>query len=239
MCQANLQLCMFHVPRNCRREVSVEKLGISVGEKIRALEILQDIVYSKSDEQYKLHYNKLCNDCSNAVISYYNWHNIRKEWVDGLKDGVNLGNRTNNRIESINDKVKSVLKHHSTLPEFAENFLIALKSLRTERDLKTVGMFQKKAVAPYPKESPEYKYRKLVTPYAWSFIQLMQKSEVTIEEHEGDDGESLWSCQTAQGKVAVNMNSYTCSFYKSMPLPSRHVLEFREIKGEDLFSNDL
>ena len=100
-------------------------------------------------------------------------------------------------------------------------------------------MFQKKAVAPYPKESPEYKYRKLVTPYAWSFIQLMQKSEVTIEEHEGDDGESLWSCQTAQGKVAVNMNSYTCSFYKSIPLPSIHVLEFREIKGEDLFSNDL
>jgi hypothetical protein len=66
----------------------------------------------------------------------------------------------------------------------------------------------------------------------------MQKSEVTIEEHEGDDGESLWSCQTAQGKVAVN-NSCTCSFYKSMPLPSRHVLKFREIKGEDLFSNDL
>jgi hypothetical protein len=41
-----------------------------------------------------------------------------------------------------------------------------LTSLRTERDLKTVGMFQKKAVAPYPKESPEYKYRELVTPYA-------------------------------------------------------------------------
>jgi hypothetical protein len=57
-------------------------------------------------------------------------------------------------------------------------------------------------------------------------------TEVTIEEHEGDDGESLWSCQTAQGKVAVNMNSCTCSFYKSMPLPSRHVLKFREIKGE-------
>jgi zinc finger SWIM domain-containing protein 3 len=47
-----------------------------------------------------------------------------------------------------------------------ESLLIALKSLRTERDLKTVGMFQKKAVAPCPKESPEYKYRELVTPYA-------------------------------------------------------------------------
>ena len=88
MPHAHLQLCMFHVPRNFRREVSVEKLDISVGEKIRALEILQDIVYSKSDEQYKLHYNKLCNECLNVVISYYNknWHNIRKEWIDGLKD---------------------------------------------------------------------------------------------------------------------------------------------------------
>jgi hypothetical protein len=46
-------------------------------------------------------------------------------------------------------------------------------------------MFEKKAVAPYPKESPEHKYRELVTPYAWSFMlkQLMQMSEVTIEEH--------------------------------------------------------
>jgi hypothetical protein len=44
-------------------------------------------------------------------------------------------------------------------------------------------MFEKKAVAPYPKESPEHKYRELVTPYAWSFMlkQLMQMSEVTIE----------------------------------------------------------
>jgi transcriptional regulator NrdR family protein len=100
MTQANLQLCMFHVLRNFRSEVSVEKLGISVGEKIRALEILQYIVYSKSDDLYKLHYNKLCNEC----------------------------HRTNNIIESINDKVKSVLKHHSTLPEFAENFLITLMS---------------------------------------------------------------------------------------------------------------
>jgi hypothetical protein len=100
-------------------------------------------------------------------------------------------------------------------------------------------MFQKKAVGPYPKESPEYKYRELVTPYVWSFIfkQLMQKSAITIEEHEGDNRESL--CQTAQGKVAVNMNSCTCSFYKSMVLPCRYLLKSREIKGEDLFSNDL
>lgn len=65
----------------------------------------------------------------------------------------------------------------------------------------------------------------------------MQTSEVTIDEHEGDDWESL--CETIQGQVAVNMNSCTCSFYKSMLLPCRHILTFREMKGDDIFSNDL
>jgi hypothetical protein len=47
------------------------------------------------------------------------------------------------------------------------------------------------------------------------FENVISYTAVTIEEHEGDNRESLWSCQTAQGKVAVNMNSCTCSFYKS------------------------
>jgi hypothetical protein len=33
MPQANLQLCLFHVLRNFRREITPEKLGITPGEK--------------------------------------------------------------------------------------------------------------------------------------------------------------------------------------------------------------
>ncbi|VDI04173.1 zinc finger SWIM domain-containing protein 3 [Mytilus galloprovincialis] len=210
--QAKLQLCLFHVLRNFRREVSIEKLGITV---------------------------ELCEESSNSVISYFNrnWHNIRQEWVDGLKDGTNLGNRTNNRIESINDKIKSVLHHYSTLPDFAEHFLIALNSLRTERDLKTSGIFQKRTVSAFSNDSPEYKYQELVTPYAWPYIlkQLSLRSEVKLEQKESDDGEIIWTATTSQGQVRVDSKSCSCMFHQSMLLPCRHILKLREVNNENLF----
>ena len=169
---AELQLCLFHVLRSFRRETTPEKLGIAQGEKLRALELLQSMAYSKSEEEYERTYEQLCHEASPAVLSYFNrnWHSIRNQWVDGLKDGVNLGTRTNNRIESINSKVKSVLKHHSTLLEFAESTLVALLSLRTERDHKTVNMFQKKSVKTYEAGSAEQKYQDLLTPYAFKYV---------------------------------------------------------------------
>ena len=69
-------------------------------------------------------------------------------------------------IISVDGQEQSEIVAVFLLTHEEESLLIALKSLRTERDLKTVGMFQKKAIAPYPKESSEYKYRELVTPYA-------------------------------------------------------------------------
>jgi hypothetical protein len=119
---------------------------------------LQNRAYSRSKEEYQTLYDKLSNELPYYVVSYFNrnWHAIISEWVNGLKGGVNLGNRTNIRIESINDKVKSVLSHHSSPPEFAENILIAFNSLRTERDHKIVKkMFQKKPVNAFDRQSEE------------------------------------------------------------------------------------
>lgn len=110
----------FSYVRSFKREITPEKLGITQGEKLQSLEPLQNMAYSKSDEAYDRLYEQFCSEVSPAVITYYNrnWHPIKNQWVDGLKEGVNLGTRTNNRIESINHKVKSVLRHHSALPEF-------------------------------------------------------------------------------------------------------------------------
>ena len=52
-------------------------------------------------------------------------------------------NSTNNRLESINGKLKQVITHHNSLEDFVTNFFVILTALRTERDHKVAVMFQK------------------------------------------------------------------------------------------------
>lgn len=53
-----------------------------------------------------------------------NWHDIREEWVTGLtfKSGKFL-NTINNRLESFNSKLKSVILFFSKLSEFLNIYL--------------------------------------------------------------------------------------------------------------------
>ena len=85
--QANLQLCLFHILRNFRREITPDKLGITAVEKTKILEILQKIAYSKSDEEYSKHYDTLCEEASPSALQYYNrnGHHIKTEWATGLR----------------------------------------------------------------------------------------------------------------------------------------------------------
>ena len=110
--QSKLLICLFHTLRTMRREVSTEKLGISQRERSMYLEILLKLVYARNEEEYSKLYDELKN-APQRVVEYFdsNWHSIRHEWVDGLKNAsCNFMNRTNNRVESINQKL-SLLSH--------------------------------------------------------------------------------------------------------------------------------
>lgn len=109
--QATLQICLFHTLRSFRREVTTEKMSIRPGERDHVLEVLLKLAYSKTEAEYDENYQDLMQCGLKTVIAYYNsnWHDIRREWVQCFKDGCfTLGERTNNRLENINGKIKSV-----------------------------------------------------------------------------------------------------------------------------------
>lgn len=118
---AALHICLFHTLRSFRREITTEKMSIRPGERDHALEIITKLAYSKSESEYDEHYQDLLHSGLTNVISYYNsnWHGIRFEWVECFK-GVSftLGERTNNRLENINGKIKSVCSRYDTLPHY-------------------------------------------------------------------------------------------------------------------------
>eukprot|EP00118_Oscarella_pearsei_P022378 m.257442 g.257442 ORF g.257442 m.257442 type:complete len:174 (+) comp40409_c0_seq24:221-742(+) len=48
-----LLICLFHALRSFRREITVDKLGISQGERMMLLRLLQNLAYSYSAEEYE------------------------------------------------------------------------------------------------------------------------------------------------------------------------------------------
>ena len=66
-------ICLFHTLQSFRREVTTEKLGIQLGERDHALEIITKLAYSKSESaaEYNEHYQDLLHSGLKTVISYY------------------------------------------------------------------------------------------------------------------------------------------------------------------------
>ena len=111
--------------RSFKRKISCEKLGLCSGEREYALELMERIIYSKSPKEYELNYHLLQNSGLHRVLDYYdkNWLPIKEQRVQIFK-GANftLGKSTNNRLESINAKIKSVCTQYATLPTFFTQF---------------------------------------------------------------------------------------------------------------------
>ena len=139
---------------------------------------MQKLAYATLEEEYDTLYAQLERDSPSEVVNYFNenWHSIKCEWVLGLQSACgSFLNATNNRLESINGKLKQVISCHSSLEEFVSRFFVILTPLRTERDHKAAIMFQKGKVQPYEQGSPESEYSKFLTTYASTFVMKQLK----------------------------------------------------------------
>jgi len=103
-----------------------------------------------------------------------NWHSIRKQWALSMKySSGNFLNGTNNRLESLNAKLKFVVSCYSLLEEFIEKFFSVLQVLRDERDHKA-GLTALKVPITFHtnKDIAHINYMKYLTPYvivrAWA-----------------------------------------------------------------------
>jgi zinc finger SWIM domain-containing protein 3 len=110
--EANVIICIFHSMRIFSREITCEKMGISQADRNKSLEILQKMVYAKTEGEFEQLHNVLNISAPKRVIEYFdkNWYPIKDEW--SMSKNFMKGcfqNTTNNRIESINAKLKSVI----------------------------------------------------------------------------------------------------------------------------------
>lgn len=113
-----MQLSLFHVLRSFRREITCDKLGLRPGKRDYVLELLTKLVYFSSEEEYKKHYAEFLKSSTQSIIEYYDakWHSIRDDCMECYKSlSFTLGEKTNNRLESINGKLKIVCSRFASL----------------------------------------------------------------------------------------------------------------------------
>jgi zinc finger SWIM domain-containing protein 3 len=238
--QAAVLICLFHTLRTLRREITCEKMGITSGQRTLCLELVQKMAYSYSELEYSNLYAEFQSSAPKEVVGYFNdnWHAINDEWVLGMKScSGNFLNFTNNRLESINGKLKQVINRHSSLEDFIENFFIILTALRTERDHKAAIMCQKIKVNPFCDDSPQYLYSQLLTNYAAEFVHKQLKLAEKVSDVTVDDGE--YTIKTSEGPKKVTLATCECIFNKSMLLPCRHIFHLRSELDEPLFDASL
>jgi len=77
-----LLIYLYHVLRTFRRE------GVIAAERLHVLIILQRMPCATNEETYFEAYEELQQTILKAVQEHFNdnWHEIRDEWVSGLKD---------------------------------------------------------------------------------------------------------------------------------------------------------
>ena len=217
---AKLLICLYHAFRSFRREVICEKIFISSAKRNHVLEIIQSIAYANSQEAYKVNLKLLQNKKLHTVVDYFmeNWDSFKEQWVMFYKDqSFNLGETTNNRIESTFRHVKNVSTKYASLMQF----LSVLKTLKNQRDYSYLMALHRKSTKLESLDSTLQHYHEYATPYAFAYIKRQWELSRTLNNVTSAHNKTIYGCE--------------CTLMKSMGLPCKHLFKKRLQEGEKLF----
>ncbi|CAH0553152.1 unnamed protein product [Brassicogethes aeneus] len=167
------------------------------------------------------------------VVNYYNenWHKIKKEWTLNTYFLQNsFLNRTSNRLESLNQKLKSVIHKDSSLTDFIENFFTLYNGMTEERDHTAAYQYFKVPLTRFEKDTPQFHYSNYLTQYAFNFVQKELQEYTKIDTTSPN--------QSTRSHMATDI-SCTCSIFISMMLPCRHIFSIREAQFLPLYEESL
>lgn len=229
-------ICLFHTLQAMKR--GVHGLPLSKEDKDIWFEQLRKLTYSGSEEEYFERYKVFCIDAPARLLEYYNtnWHSIREDWtVYSMKYG-NLMNLTNNRLESMNAKVKQVVPKRSTLLNLLKFLFKYIELQMCEVNQKAANNFTKIKTR-VEKGTHEEQYMHLLTDFAFSYVsrqlQLSEKSQIDILSG------TEFLIKKKYTIIKMTASSCECNDRISSKLPCRHIFAVRRALHLPLFDEKL
>lgn len=172
---AEINLCVFHVRQIFIREVTTKKRNITLQVQKQELGIMTKMIYCKSENEYEQLYDELKAIASDELMQYFEnqWNSelVRPMWIGYyVNKGSHFHNRTNNRSETFNQKLKSVLTRFAPLKKFFRETIIVMSTLADERDYRKITNAEKNPIRIQNEQPFETDYRKLLTHFAFTHL---------------------------------------------------------------------
>ena len=153
---------------------------------------------------------------------------------------INLGENTNNRLESMFSKIKSVCSKYASLIQFSHEFFSVLRLMRNERNSHYLMALAQKPLEYQNCESHVQKYAKYLTPYAFYLVRnQLILSDVIKTENVTRMSEQNFEVKLFGDQLHTTPSSCTCSFRSRMRLPCQHIFKVRNIVELPLFEPEL
>ncbi|KAF2905892.1 hypothetical protein ILUMI_00282 [Ignelater luminosus] len=238
--EAQLHICIFHVLKIFQREITTEKFKITSTTHNEILEILQKMVYSKSNEEFDTFLNKIKSNYPERIFNYLtsNWLHITNEWCSFLGPKVfNFMNHTNNRLEGINAKLKSIIQKHSSLEDFVDGLYVAITSLEKEKNARIANVLNKSKPLHF-KDKYKLQYYKYLTPNAFEKLERQFIFE-NIKFTKCDDYSDEFIVDAKDLTIQATRSTCTCYFFNSMGLPCKHKFAITKYLNGNLFQPTL
>nr|XP_047132815.1 uncharacterized protein LOC124805812 isoform X2 [Hydra vulgaris]XP_047132816.1 uncharacterized protein LOC124805812 isoform X2 [Hydra vulgaris] len=219
---AEIQLCKFHVLQAFYRFLN--KQGLASIEKDNLKKIFKSLVYAKSKKSFDINLGHLATVAPEVVMAYYNknWglpHQV-KYWAyyETIKY-VNLGNTTNNRSESHNQKIKNILSRKMSLAE-AVKCILLLHTCKFEQmaHIEFNQSFKESYRLGTDEDVVTDDIVKVLTPYAAGIVIAELKKSRT--------------------NLLVLNKVCSCPLQVTMKLPCRHTMAVKIVNGDAIFKAD-
>ncbi|KAL1433946.1 hypothetical protein MTO96_012085 [Rhipicephalus appendiculatus] len=204
--QSKVLICVLHTLKTFRREIACNKMHISAEERDQALALLQKMVLSRSSEKFEELHQEFDDNVWKGIRSHYdkNLRPIKDEWFTGPKFmSENFNNTTNNRIESLNAKLKSVIKKNSSLEQLVCSLFTVLNALSDERDHRALTSVSKRPCKA-PSSPEEALYQESLTPYAFKL--LREQMNLSAKRVASDRKADVFTFEASSGNTPTTKN---------------------------------
>ncbi|GFR62182.1 zinc finger SWIM domain-containing protein 1, partial [Elysia marginata] len=221
------ELCLFHVKKAFKKKIDGLQASSDTKKEIRML--VEKCCNATSPQQYDQLKEELLT-LHQPFSQYFleNWDGMRERWVRFARsEHINLGDSTNNRIESYHQKLKSVIRSPAPLDVCVRKIFFLYDSLLEETCHINFVNVTKKSHSQFPT------IQQRITPYALSMsVSEVQKAEKYSVWQRGEsyfvmDRDNINKCHE------VKASSCTCYTSQSMILPCRHIIAVRRSKNEE------
>ena len=155
---------------------------------------------------------------------------------------MNLGETTNNRLESTFSKFKSVCSRYASLLQFCTEFMSVLRCLREERNHHYVMAITRRQTEFEHLCKDLQEYSKTLTPYAFKFVCGQYESVPKVKVLSQKSSSEFILCGSRkknQEPLLASPSHCECSFFTRMSLPCKHILKVRELLTLPAFDETL